>query len=155
MAIDIDRQLADFADPLFWPTSFPSAVELDQDLCCSSSSSSEFPRCRGRRRRNGERSFWSRETTNSVRGQPRSPQLSNWTRIFAPTSRRITSIFCRKIGMFSLRRNQPAVDRYQSPCAPGQMRQHVRSLIEKVRYTSNLKSLAELTMPVSSLMPPS
>ncbi|CAG8907249.1 unnamed protein product [Penicillium egyptiacum] len=33
MAIDIDRQLADFADPLFWPTSFPSAVELDNDLC--------------------------------------------------------------------------------------------------------------------------
>ncbi|CAG7948856.1 unnamed protein product [Penicillium nalgiovense] len=33
MAIDIDRQLADFADPLFWPTSFPSAVELDSDLC--------------------------------------------------------------------------------------------------------------------------
>ncbi|KAJ5794530.1 Peptidase C50 separase [Penicillium paradoxum] len=33
MAIDIDRQLADFADPLLWPTSFPSAVELDDDLC--------------------------------------------------------------------------------------------------------------------------
>ncbi|KAJ5518708.1 Peptidase C50 separase [Penicillium expansum] len=33
MAIDIDRQLADFADPLLWPTSFPSAIELDNDLC--------------------------------------------------------------------------------------------------------------------------
>ncbi|OGE56896.1 hypothetical protein PENARI_c002G00625 [Penicillium arizonense] len=33
MAIDIDRQLADFADPLLWPASFPSAVELDNDLC--------------------------------------------------------------------------------------------------------------------------
>ncbi|KAJ5775905.1 uncharacterized protein N7511_000916 [Penicillium nucicola] len=33
MAIDIDRQLADFADPLLWPASFPSAVELDTDLC--------------------------------------------------------------------------------------------------------------------------
>ncbi|CAI7640892.1 unnamed protein product [Penicillium glandicola] len=33
MAIDIDRQLADFADPLFWPASFPSAVELDNDIC--------------------------------------------------------------------------------------------------------------------------
>ncbi|KAJ5318916.1 uncharacterized protein N7506_011620 [Penicillium brevicompactum] len=33
MAIDIDRQLADHADPLLWPTSFPSAVELDDDLC--------------------------------------------------------------------------------------------------------------------------
>ncbi|KAF9243997.1 hypothetical protein DTO027I6_7469 [Penicillium roqueforti] len=33
MAIDIDRQLAGFADPLLWPTSFPSAVELDNDLC--------------------------------------------------------------------------------------------------------------------------
>ncbi|KAJ5958984.1 uncharacterized protein N7479_006134 [Penicillium vulpinum] len=33
MAIDIDRQLADFADPLSWPASFPSAVELDSDLC--------------------------------------------------------------------------------------------------------------------------
>ncbi|KAJ5317341.1 hypothetical protein N7508_001849 [Penicillium antarcticum] len=33
MAIDIDRQLADFADPLLWPASFSSAVELDTDLC--------------------------------------------------------------------------------------------------------------------------
>ncbi|KAG0156236.1 hypothetical protein PDIDSM_3413 [Penicillium digitatum] len=33
MAIDIDRQLADFADPLLWPASFPSAIELDNDLC--------------------------------------------------------------------------------------------------------------------------
>lgn len=33
MAIDIDRQLADFADPLLWPASFPSAIELDSDLC--------------------------------------------------------------------------------------------------------------------------
>lgn len=33
MAIDIDRQLADHADPLLWPTSIPSAIELDNDLC--------------------------------------------------------------------------------------------------------------------------
>ncbi|KAJ5145730.1 Peptidase C50 separase [Penicillium bovifimosum] len=33
IAIDIDRKLAEFADPLLWPTSFPSAVELDGDLC--------------------------------------------------------------------------------------------------------------------------
>ncbi|CAG8108549.1 unnamed protein product [Penicillium salamii] len=33
MAIDIDRQLADHADPLLWPTSFPSAIDLDDDLC--------------------------------------------------------------------------------------------------------------------------
>ncbi|CAG8174921.1 unnamed protein product [Penicillium olsonii] len=33
MAIDIDRQLADHADPLLWLTSLPSAVDLDNDLC--------------------------------------------------------------------------------------------------------------------------
>ena len=33
MAIDIDRQLADYADPLLWPGSLPSAVDLDNDLC--------------------------------------------------------------------------------------------------------------------------
>ncbi|KAJ5562375.1 hypothetical protein N7535_003172 [Penicillium sp. DV-2018c] len=33
IAIDIDRRVADFADPLLWPKTFSSAVELDDDLC--------------------------------------------------------------------------------------------------------------------------
>lgn len=33
MAIDIDRQLADLADPLLWPASSSSTVELDDEIC--------------------------------------------------------------------------------------------------------------------------
>ncbi|KAJ5577724.1 Peptidase C50 separase [Penicillium hispanicum] len=33
MAIDFDRQLADFGDPLLWPTSSLSHGEVDQDIC--------------------------------------------------------------------------------------------------------------------------
>ncbi|KAJ5105090.1 hypothetical protein NUU61_002437 [Penicillium alfredii] len=33
IAIDIDRHLADFADPLVWPTSSPSMAELDDEIC--------------------------------------------------------------------------------------------------------------------------
>ncbi|CEJ62125.1 hypothetical protein PMG11_10635 [Penicillium brasilianum] len=33
MAIDFDRQLADFADPLLWPASSPTAIELNEDIC--------------------------------------------------------------------------------------------------------------------------
>ena len=33
MAIDLDKQLADFSDPLLWPTSSMSTVELEEDLC--------------------------------------------------------------------------------------------------------------------------
>ncbi|KAI9930113.1 hypothetical protein ASPWEDRAFT_167781 [Aspergillus wentii DTO 134E9] len=32
-AIDIDKQLADFSDPLLWPASAISTVELEEDLC--------------------------------------------------------------------------------------------------------------------------
>lgn len=33
MAIDFDRQLANFADPLLWPASSPTALELDKGMC--------------------------------------------------------------------------------------------------------------------------
>ncbi|CAL5872231.1 uncharacterized protein PFLUO_LOCUS6490 [Penicillium psychrofluorescens] len=33
IAIDIDRQLADSADPLLWPTSSDSTAELDDEIC--------------------------------------------------------------------------------------------------------------------------
>ena len=33
MAIDLDKQLADFSDPLLWPTSSMSTMELEEDLC--------------------------------------------------------------------------------------------------------------------------
>lgn len=33
MSIDIDKRLADFSDPLLWPTSSISTVEVDADIC--------------------------------------------------------------------------------------------------------------------------
>ncbi|KAJ5176501.1 Separin [Penicillium canariense] len=33
MAINFDRQLADFADPLYWPTPSPSTIELSEEIC--------------------------------------------------------------------------------------------------------------------------
>ena len=33
MAIDFDRQLSDFADPLLWPTSSPTTIEMNEDIC--------------------------------------------------------------------------------------------------------------------------
>jgi separase len=33
MAIDFDRQLADFADPLLWPTTSPTTIEMNEDIC--------------------------------------------------------------------------------------------------------------------------
>jgi separase len=33
MAIDFDRQLSDFADPLLWPTSSPTTIEMSDDIC--------------------------------------------------------------------------------------------------------------------------
>ncbi|KAJ5929368.1 hypothetical protein N7454_007216 [Penicillium verhagenii] len=35
MAINFDRQLSDFADPLLWPTSSPSAVKMEEEICSS------------------------------------------------------------------------------------------------------------------------
>ncbi|KAJ5698312.1 hypothetical protein N7462_000317 [Penicillium macrosclerotiorum] len=33
MAIDFDRQLADFADPLLWPASPPATIEMNKEIC--------------------------------------------------------------------------------------------------------------------------
>lgn len=33
MAIDFDRQLVDYADPLLWPTSTPSSTEMNENIC--------------------------------------------------------------------------------------------------------------------------
>lgn len=33
MAIDFDRKLADFADPLLWPASSPTALDMDEEIC--------------------------------------------------------------------------------------------------------------------------
>ncbi|KAJ5183174.1 Peptidase C50 separase [Penicillium capsulatum] len=35
IAIDFDRQLAEFSDPLLWPSSLPSMVEMDEGICAN------------------------------------------------------------------------------------------------------------------------
>ncbi|KAJ5099300.1 hypothetical protein N7532_006301 [Penicillium argentinense] len=33
VAIDFDRKLVDYADPLLWPSSAPSTIEMDEEIC--------------------------------------------------------------------------------------------------------------------------